>query len=68
MRNERATIWKEEQGNEMTGLFVRGCLENVNFRICNLQNFFLKKQVENLQFAIFKKSNYFVRNNVFSYL
>jgi hypothetical protein len=27
MRNERlAPIWKEEQGNEMTGLFGRGCL------------------------------------------
>jgi hypothetical protein len=30
MRNERlAPIWKEEQGNEMTGLFARGCLKKV---------------------------------------
>ncbi len=30
MRNERlAPIWKEEQGNEMTGLFGRGCLKKV---------------------------------------
>jgi hypothetical protein len=30
MRNERlAPIWKEEQGNEMTGLFGRGCLKTV---------------------------------------
>ena len=30
MRNERlALIWKEEQGNEMTGLFARGCLKKV---------------------------------------
>jgi hypothetical protein len=31
MRNERlAPIWKEEQSNEMTGLFARGCLKKVN--------------------------------------
>ena len=30
MRNERLTpIWKEEQDNEMTGLFGRGCLKKV---------------------------------------
>jgi hypothetical protein len=30
MRKERlAPIWKEEQGNEMTGLFGRGCLKKV---------------------------------------
>jgi hypothetical protein len=30
MRNGRlAPIWKEEQGNEMTGLFARGCLKKV---------------------------------------
>jgi hypothetical protein len=30
MRNERlAPIWKELQGNEMTGLFERGCLKKV---------------------------------------
>jgi hypothetical protein len=30
MRNKRlAPIWKEEQGNEMTGLFGRGCLKKV---------------------------------------
>ena len=30
MRNDRlAPIWKEEQGNEMTGLFGRGCLKKV---------------------------------------
>jgi hypothetical protein len=30
MRNERlAPIWREEQGNEMTGLFARGCLKRV---------------------------------------
>ena len=30
MRNERlAPIWREEQGNEMSGLFARGCLEKV---------------------------------------
>ena len=30
MRNERlAPIWKEDQGNEMTGLFARGCLKKV---------------------------------------
>jgi hypothetical protein len=29
-RNERLPpIWKEEQGNEMTGLFGRGCLKKV---------------------------------------
>jgi hypothetical protein len=30
MRNERlAPIWKEEQGNEMTGLFGRSCLKKI---------------------------------------
>jgi hypothetical protein len=30
MRNERlAPIWKEEQVNEMTGLFARDCLKKV---------------------------------------
>jgi hypothetical protein len=30
MRNERlAPIWKEEQDNEMTGLFGRGCLKKI---------------------------------------
>jgi hypothetical protein len=30
MRNEQlAPIRKEEQGNEMTGLFARGCLKKV---------------------------------------
>ena len=33
MRNERlAPIRKEEQGNEMTGLFGRGCLKKVKRR------------------------------------
>jgi hypothetical protein len=33
MRNERLTaIWKEEQGNEMTGLFGCGCLKKVKRR------------------------------------
>ena len=30
MLNERlAPIWKEEQGNELTGLFGRGCLKKI---------------------------------------
>ena len=33
MRNQRlAPIWKDEQGNEMAGLFGRGCLTNATLR------------------------------------
>jgi hypothetical protein len=49
MRNERAAIWKEEQGNEMTGLFGRGWLKNVNIR--GKQSKISNPGVRNVQFS-----------------
>jgi hypothetical protein len=60
MRNERAAIWKEEQGNEMTGLFGRGWLKNVNIRG-------KQSKISNPGFEMynFQKITYFVPKNCF---